>query len=93
MNWKIGDAKQRFSEVVRAAQKEPQWIYRRDELVGGLVEVETLKDYLAWRERHEKRTLAEAFAELRSLGAGEPDAPERHDRENVFVDILDRVPG
>ena len=95
MNWKIGDAKQRFTEVVRAAEDEPQWIYRRERLVAGVVDAETLKEYLAWRERQARRTLAEAFAELRALYAEEPGGiiePERRDRGNAFAEVLDGVP-
>ena len=84
MDWKIGDAKRQFTKVVRAAQGEPQWIYRRQRLVAGVVDAETLEDYLAWREVQERPTLADAFAELRSLCADEPGAfaaVERRDRD------------
>lgn len=94
MDWKIGEAKQRFSEVVRAAEGEPQRIYHRDRLVAGVVDAETLEDYLAWRERRGRRTLAEAFSELRELLREEPDGltlPERVDRDNAFAEALDPV--
>ena len=29
MNWKIADARQSFSELVKAAEAGPQWIYKR----------------------------------------------------------------
>jgi antitoxin (DNA-binding transcriptional repressor) of toxin-antitoxin stability system len=96
MNWKIGEAKQRFSEVVRAAEDGPQRIYHRERLVAGVVDAETLEDYLAWRDRRGRRTVADAFAELRELLRDEPNGltiPEREDRENAFDELLDRVPG
>ena len=64
MNRKIGEAKQHFSEAVRAAEDEP--------------------------------TLADAFVELRDLLRDEPDGltvPEREDRENVFAEVPNRLPG
>jgi hypothetical protein len=64
VNWKIGEAKQHSSEVVRAAEDEP--------------------------------TLADAFAELRDVLRDEPDGvtvPEREDRENVFTEVPNRLPG
>ncbi|HEX9668349.1 MAG TPA: prevent-host-death protein [Thermoanaerobaculia bacterium] len=96
MNWKIGEAKQRFSEVVRAAEDEPQRIYHRERLVAAVVDAETLEDYLAWCEHRGRRTLADAFAELRDLLRDQPDGltvPEREDRANAFAEVLDRVPG
>jgi prevent-host-death family protein len=37
MNWKIAEAKQRFSELIHAVTKEPQLIYNRNELVAVVV--------------------------------------------------------
>ena len=80
MHWKIGEAKQRFAEVVRAAEDEPQRIYHRGRLVAGLVDAQTLEEYLAWRDRRGRRTIADAFTELRELLHDEPEGltfPER----------------
>lgn len=73
MDWKIGEAKQRFSEVVRAAEDEPQRIYHHGRLVAGVVDAETLEEYVAWRDRRGRRTIADAFAELRELLRDEPE--------------------
>ena len=87
MNWKIGQAKQRFSEVVREAAGEPQRIYRRNELVAAVVDAETLEEFLDWRERRSRRTLADAFDELRRVRGDEAhfEAPGRRDRPNPFA--------
>jgi antitoxin (DNA-binding transcriptional repressor) of toxin-antitoxin stability system len=94
MRWKIAKAKQDFSELVKAAEAEPQWIYNRDRLVAAVVPGETLKEFLAWRQRNEQRTLADAFAELRSLCGEEEytlDLPPRQERPNPFPDALDEL--
>jgi hypothetical protein len=67
MNWMIAEAKQRFSELVKEAEVEPQWIYNGDKLVAAVVPAESLKEYLEWRRRREERTLGEAFEEIRRI--------------------------
>lgn len=87
--WGIAEAKQRFSEVVRAAQEEPQMIYNRDRLVAAVVGGEALPGFLSWHETQSGRSVADAFAELRRLAAEEDFelvAPPRRDRANPFAD-------
>lgn len=87
--WGIAEAKQRFSEVVRAAEEEVQMIYNRDRRVAAVVGGTTLDAFLDWHQRHAGRTLADAFAELRGLAAEEGftfEAPPRRDRANPFAD-------
>lgn len=94
MNWKIAEAKQQFSELVKAAKDEPQWIYNRGKLVAGVVPAEALKEFLGWRHQKEERTLAEAFAELRHLCEEEDytlEIPLRQERPNPFPDALDEI--
>jgi hypothetical protein len=82
VNWDIADAKQNFSEVIRAAEEEPQWLYDRDHLVAAVVEPETLQAFLAWRERSQRPILGEAFSELRRLCSEEGytlEIPSRSD--------------
>ena len=87
MNWKIGQAKQRFSEVVREASEEPQWIYKRDRLVAAVVDAEGLDEFLQWKRGRNRRSLAEAFDELRRVRGDEApiEAPPRMDRPNPFA--------
>jgi prevent-host-death family protein len=88
MNWKIAEAKQKFSELLRAAEEEPQWIYNRERLVAAVVPAETLQEFLEWRTRRERPSLADAFEELRRILRDEDYAleiPERRDRPNPFA--------
>ena len=92
MVWKIAEAKQKFSELVKAAEDEPQWIYNRDKLVAAMVPAETLQEFLNWRQQKEARTLGEAFEELRRICAEEDytlEIPPRQERPNSFLDALD----
>jgi len=90
MNWRVAEAKQRFSEVLRAAQDEPQPVYKRNDLVAAVVSGETFEEFQEWRKRRLSRTLAEATEELRRLVAEEGDLeiPDRRDRPNAFLDAL-----
>ena len=91
MDWRIAQAKQRFSEMINAATKEPQLIYNRERLVAAVIEAETFQEFLAWRDRQEKTSLADAFRELHQLMAEEDyilEVPSRKDRPNPFADVL-----
>lgn len=92
MNWKIAEAKQRFSELVKAAEDEPQWIYNRDKLVAAVVPAATLREFMGWHHQKQERTLGEAFAELRRICEEEDytlEIPPRQERPNSFPDALD----
>lgn len=89
--WGIAEAKQRFSEVVRAAEEEPQMIHNRKRRTAAVIGGETLDSFLAWREEHAGRSLAGAFAELRRLAAEAGEdlvlaVPPRRDRPNPFAE-------
>jgi prevent-host-death family protein len=94
MNWKIAEAKQKFSELVKAAEDEPQWIYNRDKLVAAVVPATTLKEFMGWHHQKQERTLGEAFAELRRICEEEDftlEIPPRQERPNPFPDALDEL--
>lgn len=90
--WTVARAKERFSELLRAARSGPQPIFRRDELVAILVDAESF-DRLADVERQAAaRSLGEAFEELRGLVSGEDydwPAIERVTRPDAFGEALD----
>jgi hypothetical protein len=89
VNWSIAEAKQRFSEVVRRSAEEPQFIYNRDRLVAVMVQPEAFRGYEAWREERDRRTVGEAFAELRAICAEEGyelQLAPREDRPNPFAE-------
>ena len=94
MDWKIAEAKQRFSEVVRAAEDEPQKIYNRNELVAAVVGAGEIKEFLAWRERQRKGSLADSIRELSRICEEEGYTLEVPSRElqgwpNPFAEDLD----
>ncbi len=94
MPWKVAEAKQKFSEVLRAAMQSPQLVFNRDRLVAVVIDAETFQAFQTWREQQETVTLAEAFAELRDLCTAEDYtfvAPPRRDRRNAFAEALDEV--
>ena len=92
MNWQIATAKQKFSQVVRAASEEPQRVFNRSRLVAAVVDGPTFEAFLAWKQDQESRSVADDIAELRALFSDEDDRleiPERIDRENAFLQLLD----
>jgi prevent-host-death family protein len=94
MEWKIAEARQKFSELVKAAQDEPQWIYNRDKLVAAMVPAETLRELLDWRRQRQERTVGEAVEELRRICEEEDytlEIPPRQERPNPFPDALDEL--
>ncbi len=94
MPWNIAQAKQRFSEVIRQTAEEPQRIYNRGRLVAAVIDAEDFEAFQAWRQRQKVKTVGEAFAELRALAAGDENplpVPERRDRPNAFLEVLDEL--
>lgn len=92
MNWNIAEAKQKFSELVRAAEEEPQWIYNRDRLVAAVVRPDSLQELMEWKARRRRPTMAEALAKLRRICEEEDyslEIPPRKNRPNPFADALD----
>ena len=67
--WGTGEAKQRFSEVLRRSAEEPQLIYSRDRLVAVVVSAADYAELERARESRQRQTLAERFAEVRDICA------------------------
>lgn len=79
VRWTIASARQNLPTLVGLAAREPQDIYRRDELVARVVSPELAPP--------SKPSMAEALAELQRICAEENyalEAPARHDRPNPF---------
>ncbi len=94
MRWRVAEAKERFSEVLRAAGEEPQEILNRDRLVAVVVDPGTFQEFEDWRRRKQQGTLGDAFAELRELMHDESyefEIPPRVERPNAFLDVLDEL--
>jgi prevent-host-death family protein len=94
MNWKIAEAKQRFSEVVRQASDGPQLVYNRERMVAAVIDAATYQAFAAWHEERNRRSLADAFDELRRIAPASASTlrqPRRRDRRNEFLDALDEL--
>lgn len=87
--WLTGDAKQRFSEVLRQSESEPQEIYRRDQLVAAVISAEQFELFRSWQAARQGRVLADAGDEIPELCARyefELDTGERRDRDDWIGD-------
>ncbi len=94
MRWKIGEAKQRFSEVVRRAATEPQLICNREKLVAVVIDAESANKLALARRGERGRSIAESFDAFRDLAKHERfslKAPRRKDRRNPFADVLNTL--
>jgi prevent-host-death family protein len=61
--WKVGEARQQFSEVLRRSESEPQLIYRRNRLIAAIVSVDEMNaDTVVQRV-----TIGDRFQEAREL--------------------------
>jgi prevent-host-death family protein len=86
VKWSVAEAKQRLSELLRDAAREPQTIFSRSRPVGVVVDPESFEGFKAWQAAR-ARTLAEAFDELRSLASTTGyvlPVPKRRNRKSAF---------
>jgi antitoxin (DNA-binding transcriptional repressor) of toxin-antitoxin stability system len=93
--WSVAKAKEHFSEVLREARKEPQRVYNRDRLVALVVAPEEFEAFEEWQRVKRAGSLADAFRELREIcreEAYELAVPERVDRPNPFLEIVNGAP-
>lgn len=67
MNWRVGEAKQRLSELLRKSEGEPQLIHSRDRLVAVVISAELFAQFDSWRQQRHRRTLAQTFDEVREI--------------------------
>jgi prevent-host-death family protein len=92
VSWTVSQAKQHFSEVVRAAAQEPQVVVNRGRPVAVVVEPKRFEEYEQARAKGRRPSLAEAVEELRRICAEdnwELEVPPRTDRPNAFVEALE----
>lgn len=96
MKWNVAQAKQRLSEVLREAVKEPQRIYNRQRLVAAVVGGETFEEFWQWKQHREQRSIGDQMAELRAIcaeeGGWELPTPARENRPNPFAEALEDAP-
>jgi len=88
--WKVGEAKQQFSEVLRRSESAPQLIYRRNHLIAAVVAMDEATAATA----SERVMLGDRFKEARELLRRENyrlPQTRRRSRRNAFVRTLDAV--
>jgi prevent-host-death family protein len=91
--WRVAEAKQRFSEVIRKAAQAPQQILSRDRPVAAVIDAEAFREFEEWRRRR-ARPIADDFAELRRIAAEEGytlKVKGRTNRRNPLPDALTRA--
>lgn len=87
IRWTIAEARQRFSELIQSAAREPQRLYNRGREVGVLVDPEEFEHFQRWKDAQSAASLADSLAELRQICAEETyvlQVPARRDRVNPF---------
>ena len=86
-DWKIGQAKQNFSEVVHAAKKEPQIIYKREKMLAIVLDSKSYKDFLRFKKSKSKNTISSEFEKLRKLCDKERilKTPQRKKRKVILA--------
>lgn len=85
--WNVGEAKQRFSEVLRRSENVPQLIYRRNRLIAAVVAVDEASAATAER----RVMIGDRFEEARELFRQEGyrlPQTRRRSRGNNFVRTL-----
>jgi len=88
--WKVGQAKQQFSEVLRRSESVPQLIYRRNRLIAAVVAM----DETGEKPTSRPLTIGDRLDEARELFQSanyELPVPRHRSRANDFVRTLDEV--
>lgn len=91
MSWKVGSAKQRFSEVLRRAAAAPQAIHNRERLVATVIGPEDSRLFLEWRAQR-RAPMRELLSEARRIATEESYelvVPARRDRPNPLLTVSD----
>lgn len=91
MQWSVAEAKQKFSEVLRASIDEPQEILNRGRLVAAVVDAQAFQQFQDWQKQQQAASLADTFAELRQICQDEQYrlvVPSRQNRKNRFAEGL-----
>jgi len=67
MKWTLEEAQNQLPSIISATSLEPQLIYTEEELVAAILDPELFKEFLSWREKAAKTSLAEVLKELQQL--------------------------
>ena len=96
MRWKIAEAKQQLSALLRRAQEEPQMIYNRDRLSAVVLGADEYARFERWRSQADAPTLADGARGARRVLAAEGyelALPRRRDRANAAEGLADETAG
>lgn len=94
MKWTLEEAQKHLSSIINATSLEPQLIYTQEQLVAAIVDPEMFKEFLNWRQRIAKTSLAQVFKEVQQLCTEENyslEIPARSDRDNPFTEQEDEL--
>lgn len=92
MKWTLEEAQKQLPSIINATSLEPQLIYTEKELVAAIVSPELFQQFLNWRQKTAKKSLAQVFKELQQLCIEENyslEIPVRNDRDNPFTEDED----
>lgn len=79
--WKVSEAKARFSELLGKVGKAPQLIYRRDRPIAAVVRIEDLENIKAYHEEMERPSLEDLVKAVREIREeDEIEIPPRRNR-------------
>lgn len=87
MKWTIAKAKNKFSELIRNAQKEPQLVYNRDKLIAAIISAEEYNEIQSIKVKEQKKTLLDFFNEFKDACIKEHytlEIPKRINRKDQF---------
>ena len=87
MKVEIADAKVNFSELIRKAEKELQFIYNRDRMVAVVVNREEYEEFERIKKNITERNIASALNEFSSICSEESYVFETPARNNRKVDL------
>ena len=88
MNWSVAQAKEQLSEVLRRAATRPQTITKRARDIAVVIDVQEFREFQQWKSAGSKKTVAEAFEDLRRIGGTRGTAlkaPARRNRRTPFL--------
>ncbi len=88
MNWSVAEAKEQLSEVLRRAATRPQTITKRARDIAVVVDVAEFREFQQWKNAGGRKTVAQAFEDLRRIsGTSGPAllAPARRNRRTAFL--------
>lgn len=89
MKWSTAEAREKLSQLVRAAAQDPQVITNRGQPVAVVIDAKEYEAFKGWREQRSEQTMGEALDALKAACTAEDyalEVPPRRDRANPLAD-------